>query len=169
MKMFSQSILNLAENIVKKSIKNNIKISTSESCTGGLIIAALTDIPGSSAIIDRGFITYTNQAKIEMLHVKESTLCQYGAVSEQVTAQMAQGARIKSKSDITIAVSGIAGPDGGSAEKPVGLVYISLSTTLGNISIQGIFKGDRSSIRLQTVEKALTMIYEKILEIENNV
>ena len=108
----------------KKLIQKNLTISSAESCTGGLFAQTLTDVPGISAVYDRGFITYSNKAKMEELGVKAETLEQYGAVSEQTAIEMAEGLRAVTGCDICISVTGVAGPDGGTEEKPVGLVYI---------------------------------------------
>lgn len=131
-------------------------IAVAESCTGGWIAKSLTDVPGSSAWFAYGFITYSDEAKQDMLGVSEETLAGQGAVSEDVAEQMATGARLMSGAEIAVAVTGIAGPDGGSAAKPVGMVCMAwagpgvqlLSTTLK-------FKGDRESIRRQSVVAAL--------------
>ena len=114
--------------VSKKLMSRGLTLSAAESCTGGMFGAAITDIPGVSAVFDRSVVTYSNQAKIDELGVKPETLEKYGAVSEQTALEMAEGVRRKSGTDIGISVTGIAGPDGGTAEKPVGLVYIGLST-----------------------------------------
>ena len=108
--------------------KNNMTISTAESCTGGLIAKSITDVSGASDVFGYGFVTYANEAKMKLLGVWEDALSEYGAVSEPVAVLMSRGARRVSGSDIAVSVTGIAGPGGGSEEKPVGLVYISLST-----------------------------------------
>lgn len=108
-------------------MSRNITIAAAESCTGGLFGAALTDVPGISAVFDRSLVTYSNQAKMDELGVKAETLEKYGAVSEQTAVEMAEGVRLKAGTDIGVSVTGIAGPDGGTEEKPVGLVYIGLS------------------------------------------
>lgn len=137
--------------------------ASAESCTGGMIGAAITDLTGSSDVFERGFITYSNQAKIEMLGVKEQTLDSHGAVSEQTAKEMVLGALDHSKADLAVAVTGIAGPSGGSEEKPVGLVYIAVAEKEGTpIVLKNIFEGDRHSIRAQTVEKALSMLINLI-------
>lgn len=134
----------------------NLRLVTAESCTGGMIAAAVTDRAGSSAIFERGFVTYANEAKIEELSVESATIKSYGAVSEQTATQMCLGALKHSHADVAISVTGIAGPGGGTDEKPVGLVYIG--TAIQNkppyIS-RHIFPGDRTTIRQQTVEHAL--------------
>lgn len=132
------------------------KMATAESCTGGMIAAALTDVSGSSSVFERGFVTYTNEAKMEMLGVPANILEQYGAVSTQTALAMVQGALKNSSTDLAVSVTGIAGPDGGSADKPVGLVYIGygLHGKAPHVH-EHHFKGDRSSVRAQTVQAAL--------------
>lgn len=131
------------------------KLATAESCTGGMIAAAITDKSGSSAVFDRGFITYSNEAKIECLGVNPITIQAFGAVSEQCARLMARGAFAHSLADIAVSVTGIAGPDGGSTDKPVGLVYIGLSTDDHAEVHRHVFDGDRAQIRTQTVHAAL--------------
>ena len=129
---------------------------TAESCTGGWIAQALTDVPGSSLWFDRGFVTYSNAAKIQMLAVKPETLERYGAVSAETVIEMALGALCHSDADVAIAVTGIAGPSGGSEEKPVGTVFIAWATkAVGYKVIQENLGGDRQAIRRQTVVLAL--------------
>jgi len=130
-------------------------IATAESCTGGMIAAALTDMPGSSAYFDRGFVTYSNHAKIEVLDVQPLTLDKFGAVSEQTARLMARGAYAHSLADIAVSVTGIAGPGGESAEKPIGLVYIGLSTDDHAEVHKHLFDGDRAAIRQHTVTAAI--------------
>jgi len=130
-------------------------LATAESCTGGGISQAVTAIPGSSAWFDRGFITYSNQAKQAMLAVHSETLTRYGAVSEQTVLEMAQGALAHSQAQISVAVSGIAGPDGGSADKPVGLVWLGYAWPGGCKAERYLFSGERQAIRFQAVDTAL--------------
>ncbi len=150
-----------AVEIVTSLKQSGMRICCAESCTGGMIAAAITDIAGSSAVFSRGFITYSNQAKINMLGVKPVTLNLYGAVSGQTVSEMASGAITASEdeADFAVAVSGIAGPDGGTVEKPVGLVYICAlkKGQVGQVS-RYVFDGDRQSVRTQTVENALKTI-----------
>ena len=152
--------INAAE-IVTSLKQSGMRICCAESCTGGMIAAAITDIAGSSAVFSRGFVTYSNQAKINMLGVKPETLNLYGAVSGQTVSEMASGAITASEdeADFAVAVSGIAGPDGGTVEKPVGLVYICVlkKGEVGQVT-RYVFDGDRQSIRTQTVENALKTI-----------
>ena len=152
--------INAAE-IVTSLKQSGMRICCAESCTGGMIAAAITDIAGSSAVFSRGFVTYSNQAKMNMLGVKPETLTLYGAVSGQTVSEMASGAITASEdeADFAVAVSGIAGPDGGTVEKPVGLVYICVlkKGEVGQVT-RYVFDGDRQSVRTQTVENALKTI-----------
>ncbi len=135
-------------------------IALAESCTGGLIAGALTEIAGSSAVVDRGFVTYTNQAKMDLIGVSATTLESFGAVSKETALQMAHGALMRSGADVAVAVTGIAGPGGGSAEKPVGLVHLVLKTRSGIIDHREMRYGEigRDEVRLQTVKTALEML-----------
>jgi nicotinamide-nucleotide amidase len=149
----------LADRFLKACFREKILVATAESCTGGMIIALLTDIPGSSSMVDRGLVTYSNEAKMEMLGVSRETLDAHGAVSRETAGEMAAGALKHSRAGITLAVTGIAGPDGGSPDKPVGLVWFGLALT-GKpvITQQRIFENlGRGHIRRETVRHALTM------------
>ncbi|MBK8897197.1 MAG: nicotinamide-nucleotide amidase [Candidatus Competibacteraceae bacterium] len=138
----------------------NALLATAESCTGGWIAKVMTDIPGSSGWFDRGFVTYSNAAKIELLGVRESTLARYGAVSAETVAEMAVGALQRSSAVIAVAVSGIAGPDGGTPDKPVGTVYLAWALADGSPPRieRRQFSGDRDAVRRQTVAVALQEI-----------
>lgn len=135
-------------------------IATAESCTGGLIAGALTEIAGSSAVVDRGFVTYTNQAKMDLIGVGAKTLEDFGAVSRETALQMAHGALMRSDAHVAVAVTGIAGPGGGSTEKPVGLVHLALKSRSGPIDHRQMRYGDigRDQVRLATVRTALDML-----------
>jgi nicotinamide-nucleotide amidase len=135
-----------------------LKLATAESCTGGLISALLTEISGSSDVFDCGFVTYSNESKIKLLGVEEKLIEQHGAVSEQVASAMAQGAINKTGADVAVAVTGIAGPTGGTKEKPVGLVFIAVATKNKITCEKNIFSGNRNDVRLQSVSKALDML-----------
>lgn len=135
-------------------------VACAESCTGGGIAAALTDVAGSSAWFDRGFVTYSNEAKTEMLGVNAATLEHAGAVSEQTVIEMAKGALIYSRAQLSVAVSGIAGPGGGSAEKPVGTVWLAWATESGVQTHVECFAGDRLAVRGATVDRALLGLLE---------
>ncbi len=143
-------------------LKNQCFLATAESCTGGLIAAACTDLAGSSQWFDRGFITYSNAAKTEMLGVDAALIAQFGAVSEQVAAAMAQGAVKNSFAQVSVAVTGVAGPTGGSVEKPVGTVWIAWCVN-GQVSTKLCrFDGARAIVRAMTVEQALQGLIERL-------
>lgn len=134
--------------------KYNLKITTAESCTGGMLGAAITAVSGASACYETGFITYSNAAKERLLGVRHETLAAFGAVSAQTAAEMAEGALKAGGADVSISVTGIAGPTGGSAEKPVGLVYIGVAGAHGVEVTECRFSGSRAQVRSQTVAKA---------------
>ncbi|MGF1548727.1 MAG: CinA family protein [Thiotrichales bacterium] len=151
----------LAAEVVRALSRNGHMLVTAESCTGGWIAKAITDIPGSSAVLDRGYVTYTNAAKHEMLGVATATLERFGAVSEPVVAEMAQGALRRSHAAIAVAVSGIAGPGGGSIEKPVGTVCLAWAIGRDTEAETVHLEGDRSAVRGQTVLHALSGLIER--------
>lgn len=140
--------------------KQNRSIATAESCTGGLLAHTLTNVSGSSDYFDRGVITYSNRAKNEMLGIPEELLKKHGAVSKEVAAAMAQAIRQNARVDCGLATTGIAGPTGGTKDKPIGLVYIALSTKDTLIVKQFLFSGDRISNKENTCTKALELILE---------
>ncbi len=139
-----------------------LKIATAESCTGGLVAGALTDIAGSSDVLDRGFVTYSNEAKQQMLGVPSATLHDFGAVSRQTAEAMARGALGKADADIVVAITGIAGPGGGSPDKPVGLVHFAAASRGGTLAHREIRYGDigRAEVREKSVLQALAMLQE---------
>ncbi len=147
-------------------LKNNITIATAESCTGGLISEMLTDIPGISRVFMGGAVTYSNEAKMEYLGVQEQTLQAHGAVSRETAAEMAEGIRKRLKTDIGISVTGIAGPGGGTAEKPVGLVYIGLSGDSGTIVKELRLSGNRKKVRTITALNVFDLIRRHILKLK---
>lgn len=141
--------------------KQQLVLTTAESCTGGGLSYWITSVAGSSAWFDRGFVTYSNASKMAMLNVKSETLNQHGAVSEQTAIEMAEGALKNSAADISISITGIAGPDGGSAEKPVGTVWIGMaSNVFQTFAFVNVFKGDRQSIRDQVIVTALQKLLD---------
>lgn len=145
--------------------QKNMMLCTAESCTGGMIAAAITDRAGSSKVFDRGFITYSNASKSELLRVDNLILTSAGAVSEPCAQAMAIGALKNSKAEIAISVTGIAGPDGGSEEKPVGLVYIGIASKAGhNKTFECFFTGNRNTIRTQTTHFALKNLIDFLKE-----
>lgn len=149
----------LARQVLAACEARGIMLATAESCTGGMIIAALTDIAGSSSVVDRGFVTYSNDAKREMLGVSRETLDTFGAVSAETAAEMAAGALKNSRAGLALAVTGIAGPDGGSAEKPVGLVWFGVAVKGKPVRTEKqVFRNlGRDHIRRETVRHALEM------------
>jgi len=152
----------LAERVLAEARKRGLKIATAESCTGGMVSAALTDIAGSSDVFERGFVTYSNDAKQEMLGVAAATIATHGAVSTQTARAMAEGAIHNSRADIAVAITGVAGPGGGSAEKPVGLVCFAIARK-GQATLerrQQFIDGGRSAIRLDATRMALDMLLE---------
>ena len=156
--MLDPELTKLADKIIQLCVEKKLKISTAESCTGGLVAACLTSVAGSSLVFERGYITYANAAKVEEIGVPPALLSAHGAVSEEVAKAMAKGARQKAGADVAIAITGIAGPGGGSPEKPVGLVYIGLCTARECEAKRFLFEGDRADIRRQTVTKALAWL-----------
>jgi len=154
-----RDISDLAGDALAALRKRGWMVATAESCTGGLIAAALTSIAGSSDVVDRGFVTYSNAAKTEMLGVPDELIANHGAVSAEVAAAMATGALQTSRADVAVSVTGIAGPGGGSAEKPVGLVWFGLATIGSAVrSTSEVFDGDRDAVRHATVLRALMML-----------
>lgn len=154
---------NVGKQIIDLLIQSNKTIVTAESCTGGMIAAALTDIPGASGALYGGFVTYSNTAKARMIQVSPRVIEDYGAVSNQVARAMADGARNTARADFAVAATGIAGPDGGSEKKPVGLVYVAVSSDLATVVIEHRF-GDigRDAIRKATVDAALNLMLQVI-------
>ncbi len=152
-----QTLLTLAQNIGVAFSERGFMLTSAESCTGGWIGQTVTSVAGSSGWYDRGFITYSNQAKQQMLGVQATTLAQHGAVSEQTAQEMALGALKMSEAQIAVAVTGIAGPDGGSKEKPVGMICFGWAVRHGLTRSQTcFFSGDREAIRRQAVAAALS-------------
>jgi nicotinamide-nucleotide amidase len=157
--MIPDALLAEAETLLAACRAKGIVLATAESCTGGLIVAVLTAIAGSSDVVDRGFVTYSNEAKNEMVGVPMPLIQSYGAVSEEVARAMAEGALYRSRATIAVSVTGIAGPGGGSTEKPVGLVCFGLAKKdEPAISEQHVLPGDRTDIRIATVAHAFAMI-----------
>jgi len=157
--MTDAEMLDLADSVLAACRAAGLKVAAAESCTGGLITAALTAIAGASDVVDRGFVTYSNAAKTEMLAVPADLIAAAGAVSEAVARAMAEGALARSAADRAVAVTGIAGPDGGSAEKPVGLVWFGLARRGGKTAtLHHVFPGDRAAVRQATVAKALRLL-----------
>jgi nicotinamide-nucleotide amidase len=152
---------NLAARLVMLCRARGVRLATAESCTGGLVAGAITAIPGSSEVLDRAFVTYSNNAKTEMLGVPASLISSVGAVSEAVARRMADGAKRRAGVDIAVSITGIAGPGGGSAEKPVGTVWFGLANRHGDLFTRHkIFPGDRDAVRDASVTYALTLLLD---------
>ena len=151
-------ILDSVKEIVVKFAKNNIKLAIAESCTGGYISNAITNISGASKVFERGIICYSNNSKIDLLNVDPDRIDQFGAVSEIVAKQLAHNIRVLSNVDIGIGITGIAGPTGGTAEKPVGLVFIGFSTEKDTIVEKHQFKAERITFKEKVLEKVLSLL-----------
>ncbi len=164
MTFLAPHLITLAEAVLQAAREKKLWIATAESCTGGLIAACLTEVAGSSDVFERGFIVYSNDAKMTELNVSYKTIAAFGAVSPEVALEMAEGALHSSSADITVSATGIAGPGGGSDAKPVGTVFIGLSSRKNDKSIvlQNKYEGNRTDIRLQTVETALLALQKEI-------
>lgn len=157
----SAPVPDIGKKVIDLLTEQNKTIVTAESCTGGLIAASLTDVPGASNAFYGGYVTYANAAKSRMIHVQARLIHDYGAVSNQVARAMADGARNTARADFAVAVTGIAGPDGGSEKKPVGLVYVAVSSELATVVIEHRF-GDlgREAVRKASVEAALELVLQ---------
>ncbi len=150
-----------AEELLQRCRAKKIKLATAESCTGGLVAASLTEIAGSSDVVERGFVTYSNEAKCELLGVPEALIRAHGAVSAEVARAMAEGAVARSRADIAVAVTGIAGPGGATATKPVGLVHLAASRRGGaTLELRAVLPGDRQAVRHASVLAAFALIGE---------
>lgn len=158
--MFSTRLITLAKTILARCNEYDMKLATAESCTGGLISACLTEIAGSSSVVDRAFITYSNEAKRDMLGVPGDMIADYGAVSEPVARAMADGALERSNANIAVSVTGVAGPGGGTPMKPVGRVHMACAMDGENIRHDFFDFGDigRDKVRERTVEEAMVMM-----------
>jgi PncC family amidohydrolase len=162
--LFSKDISVLAETVLSAARKKKMKIVTAESCTGGLVSGALTEISGSSDVFDRGFVTYSNDAKMTHIGVSRKTIADFGAVSAETALEMAIGALSASHADIALSVTGVAGPTGGTKAKPVGLVYIGIAFRKGgkSFTIENHFDGNRAEIRMKTVKAALKALKKEV-------
>jgi len=159
--MFAPDLMTLAETVVTRARSRRMTLATAESCTGGLVAAALTSVAGSSAVLEQGAVTYSNAAKTRMLGVPEALIAAHGAVSKPVAEAMAAGARDRAGVDVAVSVTGIAGPGGGSADKPVGLVHFGLATAEGVRHVERRFtQQDRQAIRRAATEQALMLLLE---------
>ena len=153
----------LSESVLSACREARLKLATAESCTGGLVAAALTDIAGSSTVVERGFVTYSNEAKMELLGVPAAMIAAHGAVSAQVATAMVQGALSRAPVDLAVSVTGIAGPGGATPGKPVGLVYFGIARKGGTARVERhTFHGDRAAVRSAATERALELLLEAV-------
>jgi nicotinamide-nucleotide amidase len=163
--MFSAGVMNKSHQLLKALRSRKLKICSAESCTGGLFSVALTEIPGSSDVFERGFVTYSNESKIELLTVPTFFIDDFGAVSRETAVAMAEGALLLSKAHISISITGIAGPDGGTEDKPVGTVFIACALRDNRtIYEHHLFSGSRHTIRLDAVDESLNLLLRRIEE-----
>jgi nicotinamide-nucleotide amidase len=159
MSMFPDDVGASARDVLAACAAAGLRVAVAESCTGGLLAACLTAVPGSSEVVERGFVTYSNQAKSELLGVSEALFSTVGAVSEEVARAMAAGVLAHSPADVSAAVTGIAGPGGATSEKPLGLVHVAAERVGGAaLHERHVFTGDRDAVRLQAVRAALDLL-----------
>lgn len=163
--MTDNALFELSKQVGQALALRGATVTTAESCTGGWIAKVITDVAGSSAWFERGFVTYSNQAKQQLIGVRPQSLDAHGAVSEQVVREMATGALQAAQADYAVSVSGIAGPDGGSAEKPVGTVWFGFANHQGQtFAKKALFAGDRDAVRRQATEFALQTLWNDFLK-----
>ena len=161
--MFPGELLEKADRLLRLCDKAGLRLVTAESCTGGLLAACLTEIPGASNLLDHGFITYSNASKTALLGVPDRLFESAGAVSEKTARAMAEGALNRSGMDLAIAITGLAGPGGGTPEKPVGLVHIAVAASgLESLHARHLFQGDRAAIRVQCVHAAIDLLITQV-------
>ncbi len=162
--MFSARATLLAKAFLKEAREHGLHVATAESCTGGLIAGALTSIPGSSDVVDRGFVVYTNGAKTDLLGVPKALIKKYGAVSEEVARAMAEGALKNSAAEMSVSCTGVAGPSGGTPEKPVGLVHIAAARENETTLSEECRFGDigRDAVRMKSVEAAIKLLLQLV-------
>jgi nicotinamide-nucleotide amidase len=166
-RIFTEKGESLEEVVAALLAEQGVTLALAESCTGGLIASRLVSVPGASAFLERGFVAYSNRAKVDELGVRESTLSTHGAVSEETAREMADGALARARADVALAVTGVAGPSGGSPEKPVGTVCIALAGALGSRSVRRVFPSrDRDRIRNQAANGALEMLRRALIGFE---
>lgn len=156
-------LLDLAKSVLVAAKGANKRITTAESCTGGLVAGCITAIPGSSAVFECGYVTYSNEAKSRMLGVPRDAITEFGAVSDVTAAAMAEGALAQSNADIAVSITGIAGPDGGSKDKPVGLVYLAVAQRGKDAQVKRyVFAGTRTDVRRASVAAALELLASQL-------
>jgi nicotinamide-nucleotide amidase len=164
-RVYSEDGSELPQVVARKLLERGWRVSVAESCTGGLLATRLTDFPGSSAYLDRAYVTYANAAKVEVLGIDPALIEAEGAVSEPVAVAMAASARERARADVGIGITGIAGPGGGTAEKPVGLVFIALAGAAGDRVRRFHFPGERERVRFQATQAALEMLRRGMLDL----
>ena len=161
--MISKDLVSKAKRVLNACRRHGLDVATAESCTGGLIAATLTEVAGSSDVVERGYVTYSNAAKMELLGVPERAIAIHGAVSETVAVRMATGALRRARVDIAVSVTGVAGPGGGTAAKPVGLVHLACARAgRRTLHRRVLLKGNRAAIRRQSVAIAFAMILQQV-------
>lgn len=161
--MLTAEVLVRAAEVCRICAEKDLTVATVESCTGGLLSAAITAVPGSSRVFERGYVTYSNDAKTELVGVPRELIMHQGAVSEDVAQAMAEGAFRKARVDIAVSITGIAGPDGGTATKPVGLVHFGAVNRTGMLKLEHqVFTGDRAAVRSASVAYALDLILRMV-------
>jgi nicotinamide-nucleotide amidase len=161
--MFPEELTEKAQRVLDACKSARRMVALAESCTGGLVSACLTSLAGSSAVVERGFVTYSNEAKQQLLGVPEELLRAHGAVSAEVAGAMADGALARAKADLAVAITGIAGPGGGTPDKPVGLVFLATASLDGETRVERhLFTGDRTQVRLASAARALAMLLERV-------
>lgn len=157
------ALIALSKQMLARALETKATIATAESCTGGLIAAALTEIPGGSSMFERGFATYSNESKTELLSVPAHLIDDYGAVSEEVARAMAEGALANSRATVAVSTTGVAGPDGGTPKKPVGMVCFAIVSKKHPVRAETMqFRGDRAQVRLAATEHALRLLFEAV-------
>lgn len=163
--LYAEGVQAIEQVVGELLVAKDWKIAVAESCTGGLMAKRLTDVAGSSRYVERGYVTYSNQSKVEMLGVKEADLKAHGAVSAEVAQQMARGARDKAKAQVGVGITGIAGPDGGTDKKPVGTVFIAISTPDGDAVRDYKIMSTRTAVRERAVQQALDLVRRRLLDL----
>ena len=157
---------NLEESLIKMLAERSMTVTTAESCTGGLLSGTLVNVPGASEVLGEAYVTYSNEAKQRLVHVRKETLEKFGAVSEETAKEMAEGAALAAGADVAISTTGIAGPGGGTVEKPVGLVYIGCCVKENVQVIKCLFHGNRMENRMHTVQEAVRLAVKMVKNIE---
>ncbi len=159
--------MSLEEEVARLLRERKLTMATAESCTGGMVSARLVGVPGVSSVFMEGLVTYSNEAKMQLLGVKASTLARFGAVSRETAGEMAEGGCARAGTDVCVSTTGIAGPDGGTEEKPVGLVYMACCVKGRTTTERHMFAGDRQQIREQSAQKALELVRACLLKQED--